>query len=421
MKNIVILGAGFGGLKTALLLDKKISRLRLNEKYKVTLIDKNSYHTYTPTLYEIATTSKETADYLDLERIAAFSIGSILEKTKIEFISEEVLDISLAAVEINLSTNVVNFDYLVIALGSETNYFNIPGAKDYGLPLKTFRDAAIMRDKIVEKAYEKKHLNVVICGGGSSGVELAGELKKWLGGAEEPKCVADVTIVEGGPNILGGFNQEIVKMAAQRLELLGIKIAPGCVIYKVTAETVHLKNGQVLPYDIFVWTAGTKVPSVIEKLNLQKSAKGLVEVNGKMECLTENTDPQSGSRIYAIGDIVCFLSPKTGKPTPGVARAAIVEGAIVARNIIEAIKTEEGFEKKPIYKFFKPTQYSYIIPAGGKWAIACTNTFVFKGYWAWVFKGLVELGYLLSIMPALKALKIWLAGLKIFIKNDRLG
>ena len=107
--------------------------------------------------------------------------------------------------------------------------------------------------------------------------------------------------------------------------------------------------------------------------------------------------------------------------TSAVARAAIVEGAIVARNIIEAIKTEEGFEKKPIYKFFKPTQYSYIIPAGGKWAIACTNTFVFKGYWAWVFKGLVELGYLLSIMPALKALKIWLAGLKIFIKNDRLG
>ncbi|MEX2410610.1 MAG: hypothetical protein WD607_04435, partial [Candidatus Paceibacterota bacterium] len=114
---------------------------------------------------------------------------------------------------------------------------------------------------------------------------------------------------------------------------------------------------------------------------------------------------------YAIGDISCIYDPKTGNPTPAVARSAIEQGRIVAHNILNKNNPKE-------YKYKK---YPYIIPIGGKYAVAKIGPIVFSGFIAWVFKGVVELNYFLSILPFFKALKVWFKGLKIFIKNDRLG
>ena len=124
VKHIVILGAGFGGLKTALLLSRGLKRLGLSDTYRVILVDRNNYHTYTPVLYEIATTSEEAAHYKDLKGIATFPLSSILKHTDVEIITDEVVKMNLIHGDVHLKNHELAFEYLVIALGAETNYFN---------------------------------------------------------------------------------------------------------------------------------------------------------------------------------------------------------------------------------------------------------------------------------------------------------
>src|SRR3989344_7142809 len=114
MKNIVILGAGFGGLRAAIVLGKNNKKLR-KKGYQITLIDRNKYHTYTPLLYEISTTSKETANYLDLKSVTTYSVEGVLLGTSIEFIEGEVKDIDLANKKIHLDDKSIDYEYLILA------------------------------------------------------------------------------------------------------------------------------------------------------------------------------------------------------------------------------------------------------------------------------------------------------------------
>src|SRR3989338_1044510 len=144
-KKIVILGAGFGGLHVAMKLGKAIKWGKLKD-HEVMLIDKNDYHTYTPTLYEAATTSKDNADYIGLKSIVTFPIEKIIGNLPIKFFEDEVENLGLDAREMSLhlkSGYNITYDYLVMSLGSVTNDFDIPGLKEYSHPFKTFTDAII--------------------------------------------------------------------------------------------------------------------------------------------------------------------------------------------------------------------------------------------------------------------------------------
>jgi len=174
IKNIVVLGAGFGGLRAARLLGKGVKKLGLSGAYRVILIDRNPYQTYTPTLYEAATTSKTTANYLDLKSIVTLPVDGLIKGSGAEFMEDEVKSVDLVGGDIHCAKNNLKFDYLVLAIGSVTNYFNIPGLEQHSMTLKTFMDAIKLRDKILD-LYEsgKEEIRVVIGGGGSTGVELA--------------------------------------------------------------------------------------------------------------------------------------------------------------------------------------------------------------------------------------------------------
>lgn len=421
-KNIVILGAGFGGLKTAFVLAKKIRSLGLMKKYDLILIDRNDYHTYTPTLYEIATTSKEIAEYHDLKRIVTFPLEKILKNSPVKFKKLEVQGLDLKKRQIIFKNKeILAFEYLIVALGAETNYYGIPGMTEHSLSLKTFRDATLLRDQILEAASLKSKIEVVIGGGGSTGVEIAGEIREWLCGKEEPKCVAGVTLIESSPSILNGFKPRIVSSAKKRLEFLDVNVFTESAIEKLSEKTVELKNGRRLPYDIFIWAGGIKAPEILKNFSLATEAKGRLEVKDELDCVIKNQDLSLAQKIYAIGDNICFIDQKTQKQTPAVARAALIQAAIVAHNIAENIEVEEKKKFMPVFLKYSPKPYPYIIPIGGKWAVAEIGPVIVTGFPAWVLKGLVELGYLLSIMPPLLSLKIWFKGLKIFIRNDRLG
>lgn len=424
-KSIVILGAGFGGLRTAILLAKALRRARLTNRYALYLIDRNSYHTYTPTLYEVATTSKETANYIQLRDIVTFDVASLVSGfPEINFIHDAITALDLPNGDIHCGGHEMKFDYLVLAMGSETNYFDIPGLHEHSLPLKSFMDAIVLRDRVLARYAEGGTLRIVIGGGGSTGVELAGELQGWfteLRAKIHLACAPTVTIIEGAPTILTGYASGIIAKAAARLSHLGVTVITSERITGVTSAEVTLQSGHTAPYDILIWTGGVRAAALMGSLPLKRESKGRVEVAGEMQCFPQTGDLKLYETIYGIGDAVCFFDPVTKKPVPLVARAALIQADIVASNIMRQILIAEKRRHSVALLRYHPVEYPYIIPVGGKYAIAKIGPFIFSGFLAWILKGLIELSYLSSILPPGRTVITWLKGLRIFLRNDRLG
>ncbi len=423
-KSIAILGGGFGGVAAALSLGKKIKHSGLGGKYNVFLINERSYQTFYPLLYEVATTSKETAALLALEDVVNYKLEDMVKNLPVVFVQGKASGIDFDNKTIASTDGIIPFDYMIFSLGSETNFFGIPNMEKYALTLKSFRDAVSIRDAVWNLAMEgSDKIKIVIGGGGSSGVELAGELREW---SEELKdsfrnAELEVKIVEAAPTILPGFHWKIIYLAKQRLLSLGVKIINGKPIKEVRPGNILLSDGEKIPFDVLIWTGGVKANSLIKNMPFKKDLKGRLEANASLECQPASPDLMPLPAVYVIGDSACFYEPKTGKPIPGVARVAIEQGRIAAHNIFETIKAEEKNSKIIRHLVYNPIDYPSVTPAGGKFVIARIGPFVFKGLKAWIFKGLVELNYLISIMPFRKAVQTWLYGLYIFGKNDRLG
>ena len=280
-------------------------------------------------------------------------------------------------------------------------------------------DALAIRNRIFNAiSEENKRIKILIGGDGSTGVELAGELREWLCELEKEikkPVQATVTIVEGANSVLPGFNEKIIGKVTKRLRNLGIEIINNEIIEKVVPNKVIAKSGREIFYDILIWTGGVQASSLTRVLPLKtEEKKRQVVVAGKMECLPETPDLKLYGKIYGLGDSVCFFDPVTEKPIPKVARAALLQANIIAYNIVEDIK---GSGK---HKIYIPKEYPYVISVGGKFAIAKIGRWIISGFFGWILKGLVELNYMISIMGVWKALNIWIKGLRIFIQNDLL-
>ncbi len=426
--SIVILGAGFGGLHAAITTGKLLRRHKLDSKYEVVLVDRNDFQTYTPTLYEAATTSKKTANYLDLKSIITIPVQTAIKGLPVNFLKGEITKLDLVNGDIHLAREdqeeQIKYEYLLLALGAETNYFNIKGLKENSLPLKTFYDSIKIRDRILELFAEKPNIKIVIGGGGSTGVELAGEIRQWLGELKKeisPECNASVTIIEGSPRILSAFSERISRKAEKRLKKLGVEIIANSHIAKVAAGSATLQDGKEIPFDLLIWTGGVRSSQLMDTMPLKTEIKGRVVVENEMNCLPQTPDLRLYGKVYGIGDAICFMNPKTGKAMPGVARAALSQATVAAKNIISEILERENQTRRVKRYTFRPMDYPYVIPIGGKYAIAKIGPILITGFLGWFIKGLVELNYLLSIMPLGHAIKTWFKGLRIFIKNDRLG
>ena len=178
-------------------------------------------------------------------------------------------------------------------------------------------------------------------------------------------------------------------------------------------KKVLLRDGQEIDFDVLVWTGGVRANPILQGVPM-KMRSGRAEVGDGMVCLPQTPDLSFGQKIFAIGDMVCVMNDETGKPVPMVARAAIDQGLIVARNIERDIRTLPHIT-------YRPGGFPYVIPVGGKYAVAKLGSFIITGFAGWVLKGLIELRYLSLIMSKTRALRIWLKGLLLFVKNERLG
>ena len=387
--------------------------------YQIILVDRNAYHTYTPTLYEVATTSKEVANRIDLKRVTTYPIAELLSGRKIQFIQDTIKNIDARQAKIELERgDSITYSHLVFALGSKVNFFNIDGLQKKCFTLKTFTDALAIRDAILEKVNSAKYnreLNIVICGAGSTGVELAAELQEWFAELrkEGKRCNIHTTLIDAYPNILARLDKEVIRKAEKRLKKLGVNILLNSLIEKIAGDKITLKGDIRVRYDILIWTGGIEASPLIQTLPFKKSIMG-IEVDKTLRAKLLNNKTKLGGEIYVIGDSAVFKNSLTRTLVPQMARPAISEGSVAAANIIKSIT---GKPKKQ----FKPFEYPYIVPVGGKHALVKIGPLIVSGLSGWILKGLIELVYLASIMPLQRALKIWFTGLAIFIKNDRLG
>jgi len=418
VRKIVILGAGFGGLRAALRLGRFIKKHQFDDQYDLTLVDRNGYHTYTPTLYEIATTPQSVANHIDLKSITTFPIKEIVKNLPVRFVQSEITEINILAKEVRLIDERLAFDYLILAIGVEPDFHNIPGLRENALPFKTFLDSIRLRDQLSIVAVAEATPHILIGGGGATGVELAGELKMRLPGAK-------VTIIESGDSILKTFDETMIARAKKRLEKLGVDYLENAQIISADPSAITIKmtktnDRRPIPYDLIIWSGGNRGAAVVEPLPVSKDrSQPLVEPG--LNCIPAGVDLSVTDNVYGVGDVACFLDPKTGRRAPAVARAAIIQADLAAKNIISEILSYEGLSERRKSYFYKIADYPYVLPIGGKFAIAKIGPIHLGGFLGWLFKGLIELNYLFSIMPNWLAFKIWLKGLKIFGTNKSLG
>lgn len=433
-KNIVIIGGGFGGLRVAYEL---VRRGSVRRGARVILLDKNDHHAYTPLLYEVASGFVKKIVSKDLTSGVSLRLGECAKNIGFEFYKGEVKSIDWTDRKVVLTDgSAVDFSVLVLAVGAETDFFGIPGLKENAFTLKTVNDAMRIRKEIIQHLEHKKQgreiqIQVIVGGGGATGVEFAAELAgsfRRLGGkgALDPGAWS-VSLVEAGPRILSMFQNSTSYRARRRLEKLGVKVLRDTCIKRVEGHAVvlsarPLRAGESeesllcdfrpeaehkFDADILVWAGGVRASHLLETIGLKVDEKGRVEVNSTMEL-----PGMERENVYAIGDCAKFFDQDLKKPAPALAQVAIEQAKVAAKNIqfdLEGLKTRVNYKMK---------SYPTITPLGGKNAIAVFGKSQIWGAPGWIIRQMADLRYFLSILPFWKGLKVWFKGASIYTQND---
>ena len=350
--HIVIIGGGAGGLELATRLGNKLGR---KGKARITLIDRNHTHIWKPLLHEVATGTLDVEiDQLSYRAHAAahgfdFQLGSLID------IEREQKKVILAPVladdgEEVLASRALQYDYLVLAIGSVSNHFNTPGVAQHCIFLDSPKQADRFHRHLLDAylklnspGHPKDTLNIAIVGAGATGVELAAELYhaaaelNLYGFDDLRKDRLNISLIEAGPRILPALPERIANSALKELQKLGVKVRTST---KVTAADVSgLQLGdEHLDAELMVWAAGIKAPDFLASFDgLEANRLNQLLVNAKLQ--TTNDD-----RIYAIGDCAGCPLPD-GKWVPPRAQSAHQMASVVARNILAELSG------KPLHDF----------------------------------------------------------------------
>ncbi|MEK7659159.1 MAG: FAD-dependent oxidoreductase [Patescibacteria group bacterium] len=417
MTNILILGAGFGGIAAALKLEKKLGR---NSDFKITLSDRNNFHLFTPSLYEVATVYGLIEDNFNqyLRGSVAIPINEILKGKKVNFVQAEIK-------EINLEDKVVatgggaklSFDYLVIALGGETEFYGIPGVREYAYNLKSVDDAVAIYKKIndlykTDKA--DRTYKIAIIGGGFTGVELAAELGCCVGKIIEEhklsRTCTTISLFQADQNILPAVTEKARKTIEKRLKDEMVRIYINSLVKEVGPDYIKIGDGGgALNFDIVLWAGGIRGSRLLESLDLKLTKKNTIEINEFLQA--KNSNESVNDKTFVIGDSAALIDSKNGRLVPAMAYVAFNQADAAAENIINHIKNHK-------LKAYKPFYDVWIAPAGGKWAYFHYKNFNIAGFWGYLLKQLVDFRYFFRILPLKKALALFFKDLVIFTKND---
>lgn len=330
---MVIIGAGFAGLWAA--------RELADAPVDVHLVDRTNFHTFFPLLYQVAAAELEPEDI-------AHPVRSILRRARnVRFALAEVRRVELDKRVVDVGGESLPYDYLVVAPGSTSHFFAVPGAEEFAFPLRTLEEAVPLRNHILgcfERADREEDggrrrelLTFAIVGGGPTGVEFAGALAELIRGSlrrDYPRLdfrEVRVVLLEALDGLLRTMTAKLGEYAVRRLQKMGVEVHLLTVVARVTEQGVELRGGGTLPTRTVVWTAGVRGPSLLEAWGLPVDRQGRVKVDA-----TLRVPGREG--VYVAGDAA---APQVPGSVPMLATAAIQEGETVARNILRQVRGEE--------------------------------------------------------------------------------
>jgi NADH dehydrogenase len=386
-KRVVILGAGYGGLQTALTLEPLLKR---NPHWQILLIDRYNYHQLKTEIHEVAA-GKVSPD------VASIPITTLIAHRKIKFTQAEVADIDFSGQTVTTNKGNIRYDILVIALGSEPQFFGIPGLNQYSFTLSSVEDAVRINKHIkelfrqarneIEQSKKRAMLTIVIGGAGFTGVELATELAHNM---EELTRQFDFSskqvqliMIEALDSILPEFDTKLVKRAQQVIESKGTRLKLRAPCISTEPDAVKLKTGETIPTHTTIWTGGIQACTIATESGLEHGASGRIIVNHFLESVDH-------AGVYVVGDATLIVDPITHRPLAPTAQLAIQQARVAALNIradVENLKRTK-YVPKVIGEFVSP---------GGKNAVGWIWKFNVTGFFAWFLKRITLLRYLYSI------------------------
>jgi len=374
IKKVVIVGGGFGGVRL-------IKKLANDPRFQVTLVDKNNYHFFPPLLYQVSTA------FIENSNISYPFRRMFQNKKNLRFHLGSLVKINSDQNTIDTDSGTLSYDYLVIGIGTETNYFGMENVKNNALPMKTIRDALRLRDHLLlnmEKAinatnkFERnKYFNIVIAGGGPTGVEVAGmlaEMVQSIGAKDYPEITdrnVNIILIDASPTLLGPMSKKSQDEAAKVLTKLGVQIRLDTPVKDYVDGKVILGNGETIPTDSLIWTSGV---TGCEIPGLPSDSVG----RGRRILVDEFNKVNSTENIYAIGDI-CFQTSDQSYPNghPQLAQVAIQQGNLLGDNL------KRMAENTSLKSFKYVNKGSMAIIAKHKAVVDLPKGF-FKGYFAWL-------------------------------------
>lgn len=378
--RIVILGAGYGGIVTAIRLQKE---LNYNEA-DVTLVNRHDYHYITTHLHMPAAGT-------DKPKNSRINILSLIDEFKIDFVKSTVLQIKPQEQKVILSDGTLSYDYLVMGLGGEPETFGIPGLQEYAMNIRSLNTVNLIKEhieyqlaKFKQEPHRLDYLSFVVGGANFTGIEFVGELADRLPNLAkqfdiDPSLIK-IYSIEAAPTILPGFDRELVEYAVSQLESKGVIFKLASPIKECTPNSVITENEEIKAATI-VWTGGIRGNHLIEDAGFE-AKRGRVEVDPHLRSLERDN-------VYVVGDCSIFLN-EAGDPYPPTAQIAIQEGEAVAYNLVAAIR---GEKLKP----FVPTIKGTVASLGKKDAIGIVGSYKIKGQVAVFMKKMIDLRYLYII------------------------
>jgi NADH dehydrogenase len=339
-KRLIIIGAGFAGLKAARALAK--------QAIEVILIDRNNYHTFTPLLYQVATSGLDPS-------AVAYPVRSIFADTpNVRFLMGEVtrIDTQKQLVTVQTNSNGLReeaYDTLFVAAGSKVNYFGNDGLAKNSFPLRDLDDALSIRNHVLrlfekaawtdDKAKRDALMTIVVVGGGPTGLETAGALYELYNGVldkdydKDDKMQARVILVEAADKVLLPYPPKLQEAAKKQLEDIGIEVKLNTMVEDVGADFVKLRGGETIHTYTVVWSAGVVGSPIAKMLGVDLDKSGRIPVKDTLEVI-------GLSNVFAAGDIAYLIQPETNEPYPGLILIAQQEAEVVAKNILHALKGE---------------------------------------------------------------------------------
>jgi len=394
LPHIVIVGAGFGGMEVAHGLAKAPVR--------ITLIDKHNYHLFQPLLYQVAIAGLVPSQI-------AYPLRTIFRKQKnLTFQMGEVTAVDFDSRYVKTNGSVIAYDYLVLAVGGQTNFFGNQSVEQNGFQLKSVESAIAIRNHLlnvfeqasreVDIDVRKALLTFVIVGGGPTGVETAGALAELithvLAKDYHHMDMSDVRVLllEAGKSVMPNFPNELQKATTDLLQSKKVEVLTDTKLVDFNGRCITLGNGEQIHTHTLIWTAGVKAARMLDSLGIEQAGLGRVRVAADLQI-------KDHAEVFVIGD-AAYLENGNGQPLPMLSTVAIQQGKLTAQNIQKMIKGEK-------LRTFHYKDPGLLATVGRNAAVARIGGFSFSGFIAWLIWVFLHIYRLIGFRNRLLVLINW--------------